>query len=297
MLDASRLSDNIVYTSGILNELEIVEGVSQKGKAYVRGTASIRVDQEVNGKLEEEIIPFKLFAMKDKSDGSGENSNYKKILGYRDQFISLAAAEDEKDASRVTIPNAKLEENAWFDPKTGVVRSTYQMTTNFINKAKDGDQEKATFELSGVVGKMYPETDREGNETGRTIVDFIVITWGSKANKIQLIAEGSAADFINTHWEIQDTVRVTGRINMTHKIDTWKEEQGFGEPIVRTRTVSKKELLITGGSPSGLGEDQSYDADSIKQLVSARNEEHKKLAEAPSTTKASTKNKPVDFGF
>lgn len=296
MLDASRLSDNVVYISGVLNELEITEGVSSAGKAYVRGTASVRVDQEVNGQVTENIIPVKLFSMKDKADGSGENQLYRKILGYRDQFTSIAAAENEEDASRVTISAAKLEENAWYDPKSGEVRSTYQISTNFINKAKDGDSEKATFELSGVVGKMHPEIDRDGNETGRLIIDFVVITWGPKANKIQLIAQGSSAEFISSHWEQNDTVRVTGRVNMTHKVDTWEEEQGFGEPIIRSRTISKKELIITGGSPSGLNEDQSYDADSIKNLILKRAEDQEKLKSTPTTNKT-TKTKAVDFGF
>lgn len=295
MLDASRLSDNIVTITGVLNELEIIEGTSTSGKDYVRGTATVRVDQEIEGKVQENLIPVKLFSMKYKSDGS-DNQVYKKILGYRDQFTSIAAAEDEKDASRVTITGAKVEENAWYDPKASVVRSTYQISTNFINKAKDDDAEKATFELSGIVGKMYPEV-RNDEETGRVIVDFVVITWGPKANKIQLVASGSAADFISSHWQVNDTVKVTGRVNMTHKTETWKEEQGFGEPIIRSRTISKKELVITGGSPTGLGEDQAYDIDSIMQLVAKRKAEQEELANKPSTTTSSNKNKSVDYGF
>ena len=295
MLDANRLSDNIVTITGVLNELEIIEGTTTSGKDYVRGTATVRVDQEIEGKVQENLIPVKLFSMKYKSDGS-DNQIYKKILGYRDQFTSVAAAEDEKDASRVTITGAKGEENAWDDPKTSVVRSTYQISTNFISKAKDDDTEKATFELSGIVGKMYPEV-RDDQETGRIIIDFVVITWGPKANKIQLVASGSAADFISSHWQVNDTVKVTGRVNMTHKTETWKEEQGFGEPIIRSRTISKKELVITGGSPTGLGEDQAYDIDSIMQLVAKRKAEQEELANKPSTTTSSNKNKSVDYGF
>lgn len=294
MLDTNRLSDNEIYVSGVLNELEIIEGVSSAGKEYVRGTASIRVDQEINGAMTENIIPIKLFSMKKKSDGT-PNKIYDRIIGYRENFVSVAAAEDESKASRVTVSLGKVEENAWFDARSNSVHSGFQLTANFINDARKGDPEKATFELSGVVGKMRPETDRNGEETGRIIVDFIVITWGGKANKIELIAQGSAADFISTNWQPQDTVKVTGRINMSYKVETWQEEQGFGEPIERTRTVSKRELIITGGSPSGLEEALSYDADSIKQALAKRKEDHDNLATA--NTKSSAKNKPVDFGF
>lgn len=296
MFDTTKLSDNEIYVSGVLNELEITEGSTTDGRKYVRGTASIRVDQEVNGEMTENIVPVKLFSMAKKSDGS-ENQLYSRILGYKDKFLSVAAADDESKASRVTVSAGRIEENAWFDQRSNQVRSTFQISSSFLNEARSGDPEKATFELSGVVGKMRPELNRDGEETGRTIVDFIVITWGGKANKIELIAQGSAAEFISTNWQPQDTVKVTGRVNMTHKVETWKEEQGFGEPIERTRTVSKKELLITGGSPSGLEEALSYDADSIKQALAQRAADQQALANAPSKTKASTKNKAVDFGF
>jgi len=296
MLDTNRLSDNEIYISGMLNELEIIEGVSSAGKEYVRGTASIRVDQEINGVVTENIIPVRLFSMRKKTDGS-LNKIYDRIIDYKENLISVAAADDESKASRVTISLGKIEENAWYDARTNIVRSGFQISTNFINEARKGDPEKATFELSGVVGKMRPETNKDGEETGRIIVDFIVITWGGKANKIELIAQGSAADFITTNWQAQDTVKVTGRINMSYKVETWMEEQGFGEPIERTRTVSKKELIITGGSPCGLEEALSYDADSIKQALARRKEEQDNLANTNSNTKSSTKNKPVDFGF
>jgi hypothetical protein len=39
-----RESKNECYISGILNELDIVEGTTSDGRDYVRGTAKIRVD-------------------------------------------------------------------------------------------------------------------------------------------------------------------------------------------------------------------------------------------------------------
>lgn len=296
MYDVSKLSTNDIYVSGLLKELEIVEGQTTDGREYVRGTASVQVDQEIDGKMVENIIPVKMFSMKYKADKS-PNQVYTRILGYKDQFTSAAAAEDESKASRVTISGAQVEENAWYDSRTDIVRSGFQLSGNFINKQKDSDHEKATFNLSGVVGKIRPEINRDGEETGRIIVDFIVITWGGKANKIELIAKGSAADFISTNWNQQDTVNVTGRINMTHKTEEIEIEQGFGEPLVQTRTISCRELIITGGSPSGLEEALSYDADSIKQALAVRAANHEALKNKPSNTKSSNKNKPVDFGF
>lgn len=295
MLDIFKTeSENEVYVSGILNELEITEGETKDGRGWIRGRASIRVDQDIKGVMSENIIPVDMFSMKKKSDGS-DNMVYERILGYRDRFTSLAAAEDESEASRITISNGRLEENAWVDKTSGEIRSTFRISGNFLNKAKDGDKEKATYAVKGVIGGMRPELDRNGDETGRLIVKFIVIGWAGKVNLVDMYADGSARQFIETNWNQGDTVTVTGRINMTYKVETWLEEQGFGEPIERTRTVSKRELVITGGSPSGLDEDESFDADSVSTGLAKRKEEQEAMKIA--TKKSAPKKKVEDFGF
>ena len=51
MLDIKKIqSKNECTIVGILNELDIVEGKASDGRDYIRGTATIRVDQEVKGK-------------------------------------------------------------------------------------------------------------------------------------------------------------------------------------------------------------------------------------------------------
>lgn len=297
MLDRNKVSDNEVYVSGILNELEITEGKTKDGRDYVRGTASIRVDQDIDGKVSENVIPVKMFAMRKKNDGS-DNPVYDRIVGYKNQFTSLAAAESEAEASWVTVSNGTLEENAWFDARTNAIRTGFQINANFINKKKDTDKEQAIFILNGIVGKMRPEISKKtGEETGRLIVDFVIMTWGGKANKIELIAQDGKKEFIENNWNEQDTVTVKGCINMSYKVEEVEIPLGFGDPIIKPNTVSIRELVITGGSPTGLEEALSYDIDSVKTALSERLERHEALKNAPSNSKASTKNKAVDFGF
>lgn len=296
MLDVkTRESDNYVYVSGVLNEMEIIEANFADGSPYVKGTASIAVDQDINGKVVENIIPVKMFAALKKRDG-GENPMYSRIVGYKDAFISRAAAEDPSQASRITV-KGKVEENCWYSSATDSVVSIFQISSNFLNKQKEGDKEEATFRLSGVVGSTRPEMDKNGEETGRLIVTFIVIGYGGKANKIEMIAEGNAKAHIETNWEKGDTVQVTGKINMVQKVETWKEEQGFGEPIERSRTVSVRELIVTGGSATGLEESLSYDMDSVKLALNERNAKNEEKKNSASTTKSIPKSKNADFGF
>lgn len=294
-------SENIVYISGVLNELDIREGVTSDGRSWVRGNANIRVDQEINGKVVENIIPIKMFSMALKSDGT-PNKVYERILSYKENLVSAAAADDERGivASRITISGelsgGKIQENFWIDQRTGEERSCFQINANFLNKKRDADKEGATFQLTGVVLNMNEECDKDGNETGRLIIKFCVIGYNGTANVINLIAEGNAKASIEQGWVKGDTVKVTGIVNMTQKIETYKEEQGFGDPIERTRTVSRRELLVTGGTANGLEESLSYDADDIKKALEERKKKLEDLKNKQ-TAKNTPKAKANDFGF
>lgn len=288
-------SKNECYISGILNELEIVEGKTADQREYVRGTAKIRVDQEINGKVQENIIPVQMFSMKLKSDGN-PNQVYSRILSYKDTLISAAVAENIQQASKVTLSgkSCNIDENMWLDQKTGQVKTGFSVSCNFLNAKRDTDKEKATFELSGVILGTKPELDKDSEETGRLIVTFGVVGYNGRVDVIDLIANDTARAHIEANWEKGDTVSVMGIIDVTQKTVTWTEEQGFGEPIERTRTESRRELIITAGSAGGLEESLSYDADDIKAALAERKNRMEKIKEKASNKPAS---KNENFGF
>ena len=293
--DRNSQSVNNLFISGLLTEMDIQPKQTRDGRNYVSGTIKVRVDQEINGKKEENIIPISLFSMEKKSDKVSINPNYNRILGYKDSFTSLAAAEKPENASRITVA-ANIGENMWVDAQTKELRTNFRISSNFINKARETDEEKASFELSGVVGKITPEFDKDGNETGRIIVKFIIVQFGGKTDIIDLIAADTAKAYIETNWSEGDTVKAVGVINMKQKTVTWTESQGFGEPVKRTRTESSRELIINGGSEGGLEDMFSYDADDIKAALNERQkriEELKNGANKPAPAPASTPN----FGF
>lgn len=290
---ANTQSTNNVIIVGTLNELNIEEKVSGEGKEYITGTASIRVDQEVGGKKVENVIPVRMFSMKYKKDGS-PNAIYESISKMKDNFISLSAAETPAQASKILISGGQLQENMWLDKSTNQPKTSFQISTNFMKAAKPEDEERATFELSGVIGEIKDEMKND-EETGRLLIKFIVVGYQGKVDVIQLIAENpTAVNHIRNNWEKGDTVTLTGVINMTYTVKTWEEEQGFGEPIKRQRTESRRELIITGGSPSGLDEEYSYDMDAIKLALDDRQGRINKLSEKKPATPA---NKTINLGF
>ena len=69
MLDIKKIqSTNTVTIIGTLNELNIEEKTTADGRAYVHGTANVKVDQEINGTMVENIIPVRMFSMRLKKD-------------------------------------------------------------------------------------------------------------------------------------------------------------------------------------------------------------------------------------
>lgn len=290
-------STNVVEISGILSQLEVEQKKTADGRNYASAKATIKVDQEIGGKMVENEIPVKLFSMELKSDGK-VSKIYTGILEMRDKFTSLAALpDDEKDkASKVVITSGQLKENIWVDPNSGQVRTGFEIDSNFMNAPRQGAEFEpgARFELSGVIMDTTRETDANQEETGRLKVNVAVVGWTGKdgvtrVDVIDLIAASdSAVNFIESNWEKGDTVNINGAISFNQSTKVWYEEQGFGEPIKRTKTQTRKELIILGGSPSGLEEEYSYDANDIKAGLAARAarvEEQKEKGNKPKTQK------------
>lgn len=290
-------STNVVEISGILSQLEVEQKKTADGRNYASAKATIKVDQEIGGKMVENEIPVKLFSMELKSDGK-VSKIYTGILEMRDKFTSLAALpDDEKDkASKVVITSGQLKENIWVDPNSGQVRTGFEIDSNFMNAPRQGAEfePSARFELSGVIMDTTRETDANQEETGRLKVKVAVVGWTGKdgvtrVDVIDLIAASdSAVNFIESNWEKGDTVNINGAISFNQLTKVWYEEQGFGEPIKRTKTQTRKELIILGGSPSGLEEEYSYDANDIKAGLAARAarvEEQKEKGNKPKTQK------------
>ena len=273
-------STNVVEISGILSQLEVEQKKTADGRNYASAKATIKVDQEIGGKMVENEIPVKLFSMEFKSDGQTLNKIYTGILEMRDKFTSLAALpDDEKDkASKVVITSGQIKENIWVDPSSGQVRTGFEIDSNFMNAPRQGAEFEpgARFELSGVIMDTTRETDANQEETGRLKVKVAVVGWTGKdgvtrVDVIDLIAASdSAVNFIESNWEKGDTVNINGKISFNQSTKVWYEEQGFGEPIKRTKTQTRKELIILGGSPSGLEEEYSYEANDIKAGLAAR---------------------------
>lgn len=275
MLDIKKKeSVNEFVICGVLNSIKITEGTSnKKNDDYIAADLEVRVDQVVNGNVEESIVPVKLFSMRHKADKS-LNANFDRIKSYGEKFVALTSCDpgEEDRASMVNI-TAAIKENS-FPNRDGKIINSWQLTTNFVNEKKRNDKEEASFILTGVVVNDLTEAkelDADGNETGRLIVKLCIVGWGGQANVVEFVAEGSAAEHIERNWAQGDTVKAGGFVVVSQKTvkSGGGDDFGFGE-MQREHTVSKRELLITAGSGAGLSEDESYDSGDIKVALDER---------------------------
>ena len=80
----------------------------------------------------ENIIPVRMFSMRLKKDKT-PNAVYDGIVRMKETFTSAAAAESPEQVSRVAITSGQLQENIWIDKTTNNPRSSFQISSNFIN--------------------------------------------------------------------------------------------------------------------------------------------------------------------
>lgn len=289
-------SENMFNICGVLNSIKVSTGKSaKKNDEYVKAEIEIRVDQDFNDKKEQNIIPLTLFSMRHKADKT-LNQNFDRIKDYGENLIALGSVEKGKEnfASKVNI-TAKIKENT-FVSKTGQTITSWNLDTNFINNWRAADEEGTRFVVTGVVGKVFRETDKNGDETGKLNIRLGLVGYNGRVDLIDFCAYGSKADYIEEHWHKGDTIKCAGFIRYSTEVIEVEEDMGFGDPITKKTTVPVKELVIDRGSRDGLDDAHSYDADDIKAALAERTAYIAKLEE---DARSKPKAKPAasdDFG-
>jgi hypothetical protein len=218
------------------------------------------------------------------------------------QYTSVAAG-GEENADYLSIKTSgKLSENTFVSKTTGQLISTPVIRASFANKTSKDEATKnsgARFKTIVVIGKMTDELTRDGEETGRLLLKGIVPVWGGKVELIDYVVENpNVINHIRNNWQEGDTVLIGGYVNFISKTQEIAEPSGFGEPIITRKTISVKELVITGGHDAPLTDDEgAYDNEAIGTALNERkarmDEKVKAAAQAASTPKVASNG----FGF
>jgi len=264
---------NKVTIVGKLLDATFNSGKTKAGAPYERANITVRVAQHFNDHDEISEIPVSMFASQFTQKGA-LNPAWQSIQDLRKMKTAQDHGIDGADTVRIT--GANIRENN-FVAKSGQLINGWQINTSFINAGNT--PEIASFILDIFIMDMTDELDREGDPTGRLIIKGAIVQYGGKLDVLQFIVENpDHVDFISSHWNVNDTNTVKGRIRVRAQEEkSTPSTSSWGEDIPDTTTRMVRELIITKGDDEGKEEDFAYDPVEIKKGFNARKAEIEQL--------------------
>ena len=303
-----RQAENRVKIEGILAEIDIKPGSFNKNGQMMEsigGSITVKVTQKISGEEKELAIPVHMFASKLTNKGT-PNPAYESIKKIADEYTSIAASENGEDgADRIRITGASIRMNEYYSAD-GRLISFPRVNASFVNRiSKSECKPEATFTAEFVVANKDEELDRNGEPTGRYRIDAIIPQYGGRVDVVPMFAQSKGViDAVSTYWEVGNTVKANGRLDFSATTETTLEEVDFGEPIEKTRTINRSDLIITGGSQEPLEGEFAFDNAEIQNALAERKLRLEKqkdrdmsraaTRQAPAQT---TKNGFTDLGF
>ena len=269
-----RQAENKVKIEGTLAEIDIRPGSFNKNgqtMESIGGSIIVKVVQKISGVEKELSIPIHMFASKLTNRGT-PNPAYESIKKIADEYVSIAASENgEEGADRIRITSGSVRMNEYYS-QDGRLISFPRINASFVTRINKTDcKPEATYTAEFVVANKSEEVDRNGEPTGRYRIDAILPQYGGKVDVIPMYAQSPGViDAISTYWNIGDTVKANGRLDFSATTETTIEEVDFGEPIERTRTINRSDLIITGGSQEPLEGDFAFDSGEIQSALADR---------------------------
>lgn len=290
---------NTVRIEGILLEKEITPRTIKKNNTQSPALSAkviIRTTQKIDGKEYTVDIPVNFFAAKLKKDGN-LNPGYSAIEDF--EKLKSVAEVGKESASIVRTYGAKLDIQEYPDRNGQIKNSIHISAYSLYEINKTTAELNASFDLEFVVGSKTWEKDKNGDETGRMLVKGIVPGYGDRIQIVPMVSSNeNVASNISEYWQEGDTVKATGKFYFVTISEKYTVPVDFGEAEEKTRTITKKELIITGGTQEPEDEDVAFAREDIEKALAERKEriEDLKQKRAESKTLKSSTSQ-IDLGF
>ena len=302
-----RQAENRCKIEGVLAEVDIKPGSFNKNGQMMEsigGSIVVKVTQKISGEEKELAIPVHMFASKLTNKGT-PNPAYESIKKVMDEYVSIAASENGEDgADRVRITNASVRMNEYYS-QDGRLISFPRVNASFVSRINKADcKPEATYTAEFVVANKSEEIKND-EPTGRYRIDAIIPQYGGRVDVVPMFAQSEGViDAVSTYWNVGDTVKANGRLDFSATTETIIEEVDFGEPIEKTRTINRSDLIITGGSQEPLEGDFAFDNAEIqsaladrKARLEAQKEKDMSRTASKQTPPQTSNNKFDDLGF
>ena len=266
MKDLSAQAQNKLNITGKLLDVTFGEGKTSDERAYQRAALTVRVTQTYGGQEETSEIPVSIFATQYTSTGK-LNPGWKSIQDLHNFKSAQDVGIDNADKIRIT--GSTISENN-FVSRSGQLINGWQIRGSFINSATTEDV--ASFINDIFIMDMHEELNRDDEPTGRLVIKGGLVQYGGKLDVLEYIVEQpEAVEYIGSHWNVNDTVTVRGRIRVTSVEEkTSGADSSWGEDIPEATTRYVRELIITKGDDEGKEEEFAYDPTEIKKGFNVR---------------------------
>lgn len=239
---------NKTYVVGTLKDVEIREGESDRG-TYMAGKFKVAVS-------EENIVEHTFFSY-EMTQNNTISSRYRNYQGIKDM-----------EGQRVKVTGS-INSRAFYSSREGQVIHFNEVSTSFVNIAKDTDENTSTFEYSGYVIKpLHERNDKEGNLVSYEIEVGQADYKGENLVLVKFSVNpdmGAMVNSIQEHYTKNTTISIVGEIKHRVSIVEQKVEVMFGEPTVKHFENVIKTYEITGGKEP-IMTDAAYTQAQIKKL-------------------------------
>lgn len=310
-------SENRVEVVGTLDKIEFRD-TNKSGNAYqTKDGIPMRMLTAHVTVAEGETHRIGMMAMHHYKNNPDEvSSQWKAFETFENEYVSIEKSEDSNSEHFGKTPDVvkvdgNFDANVFFNQAGEKVENT-QVQGRFMNRVQNPSEvaKGATAQITGFVkADPIPEVGRDGEETGRYIVDFGIIDYQNKAIPIKLVAgqildedgevEVDAAEFVEEAIEKGQTMTFNCIVinkYLVKKIERAREG-GFGKKAVDTIRDITNEVLIEGGGDPVHHEDADEDEDKLTVVFPEQAKEAlEKYNQFVAEREASSKNKKASGG-
>lgn len=210
------------------------------------------------------------------TNAGAANKLYQGLVTIMNETISLADLEQEANKDK-TVTRLKvvgdLGLNEFADQASLEIRSFPSIRGTFLNRIEESDtttEDKAEFDLVGLVKSVVEEQNREGEETGRMKVSLLLPLYNSVVPMEFVVDAGKGAEYVQSNFEKGETVRVYGDLVNFREVTYIEVEMDFGGNKRDEKVKFVNELNIKGGSVMPEDSAASISVEAVKEKLAER---------------------------
>ena len=199
------------------------------------------------GKLSEtNSITLRAYASELTNSG-GENKAYKHLADLMNDPNWASVANSGSDSAVRFTCGADFSPTHYIGNDKKMHEGVAQYRANFFTRVVDDRAPKAEIKCDLYIASVRPENGKDGEETGRWIVDGWISTY-TGVEKASFIVPVNLADGISDYLHPGETAEIFADVINTAKTETITRKMGIGADHVETKTTYKNELVINGAT-------------------------------------------------